>query len=345
MNSKEKRKIFLLIIGMLVAIVGFGYIMTIVEKHMPEEKNIDAGFLQDADTIVEQEPAGYIKLQGEIYDYYHEFETYLFMGTDASGSDDPDNYQGSMSDFLLLVVLDKTDQTYQFLPINRDTMTEIILLQKDGTGVATADLQICTAHWYGGNAEQSCENTVKAVSKLLGKIPIDGYYCLPMEKIPQLNRAVGGVEVTLLEDFTEVDQGMKKGNAIILSDEQAYHYIHDRYGVGNEENVSRMKRQQQYLKALLKKAKSRMKEDKTFLNSLFNQLQESATTDMTGKTVSRLAAEVSKGTQKEFCELEGKFKLGQALGDGIDHVEFYVDNDSLVKVMTELYSLKKRNGE
>lgn len=45
---------------------------------------------------------------------------------------------------------------------------------------------------------------------------------------------------------------MKKGATINLDDEQAYAYVHDRYGVGNEENTSRMKRQQQYMTGFLK---------------------------------------------------------------------------------------------
>ena len=68
-----------------------------------------------------------------------------------------------MADFLMLVIVDKTDGTYSFLQFNRDTMTEISLINHDGKGAATATIQLCTAHWYGGTKEQSCKNTVKAV--------------------------------------------------------------------------------------------------------------------------------------------------------------------------------------
>lgn len=91
---------------------------------------------------------GSLKLNGDIYSYYHDFETYLIMGTDKTGADSK-VYQGSMSDFLMLVIVDKTDNNYSFLPINRDTMSEVRLIQDDGTGAATAELQLCTAHWYG----------------------------------------------------------------------------------------------------------------------------------------------------------------------------------------------------
>ena len=107
-------------------------------------------------------------------------------------------------------------------------MTEVALIDHNGEGEATANIQLCTAHWYGGNREQSCENTVKSVKKLLGGIQIDGYYELPMKAIPVLNKQVGGVTVTLEDDFSSVDAAMVKGKTITLSDSQAFHYIHDR---------------------------------------------------------------------------------------------------------------------
>ncbi len=345
MSKKEKRKVLLLLAAMLAIIVVFGIVMTLLEKHMPEAAVTDAGFLAE-DVLVQQEEAkGSVLLGGKHYDYTHEYETYLFIGTDDTGTSENENYQGSMSDFLLLVVLDQTADTYSFLPINRDTMTDITLLQKDGTGKASAELQICTAHWYGGSEEQSCENTVEAVSHLLGNIPINGYYCLSMNAIPELNHAIGGVEVTLLEDFTKVDKQMTKGRSMTLTDSQAYHYIHDRYGIGDEENISRMRRQQQYIQAMFKKARRQLKENKTFLYTLYQEMEENAITNIKGKKVSRLAKEMPQAEEKGFYELEGRFELGQALGDGINHVEFYVDKNSLIQVMTELYGLKKRNGD
>lgn len=284
---------------------------------------------------------GSLKLNGNIYSYYHDFETYLIMGTDKTGADSK-VYQGSMSDFLMLVIVDKTDNNYSFLPINRDTMSEVRLIQDDGTGAATAELQLCTAHWYGGNAGQSCANTVESISKLFGGLKIDGYYAIPMDEIPKLNHSVGGVTVTLLEDFQDIDRQMKKGETLALSDEQAYHYIHDRYGVGDEKNTSRMKRQQQYMEAFFSKAKEKTKSDKAYVSQLFRNFEQTATTNLTAKKISGLANRLIKGTQKGFFEIQGTSKIGKALGDGIDHAEFYPDKESIIDVMTKIYGLKKR---
>ena len=330
----------ILFVALILAMIVFGIGLKIFENHMPEPVISEDGFLMDEQSE-ELAALGSLKLNGNIYSYYHDFETYLIMGTDKTGADSK-VYQGSMSDFLMLVIVDKTDNNYSFLPINRDTMSEVRLIQDDGTGVATAELQLCTAHWYGGNAEQSCANTVESISKLFGGLKINGYYAIPMDAIPKLNHSVGGVTVTLLEDFQDIDRQMKKGETLALSDEQAYRYIHDRYGVGDEKNTSRMKRQQQYMEAFFTKAKEKAKSDKAYVGQLFREFEQTATTNLTAKKISGLTNRLIKGTQKGFFEIKGTSKIGKALGDGIDHAEFYPDKESIVDVMTKIYGLKKR---
>lgn len=330
----------ILFVALILAMIVFGIGLKIFENHMPEPVISEDGFLMDEQSE-ELAALGSLKLNGNIYSYYHDFETYLIMGTDKTGADSK-VYQGSMSDFLMLVIVDKTDNNYSFLPINRDTMSEVRLIQDDGTGVATAELQLCTAHWYGGNAEQSCANTVESISKLFGGLKINGYYAIPMDEIPKLNHSVGGVTVTLLEDFQDIDRQMKKGETLALSDEQAYRYIHDRYGVGDEKNTSRMKRQQQYMEAFFTKAKEKAKSDKAYVGQLFREFEQTATTNLTAKKISGLTNRLIKGTQKGFFEIKGTSKIGKALGDGIDHAEFYPDKESIIDVLTKIYGLKKR---
>ena len=345
----EKRKIGLLFAGIMTVMLVFGLVLYAAEKNIPEKALADSGFLSEEIPLDGQDEKtwGTMTLGGQKYDIFHECQTYLLIGTDASGhnSDSAEGCQGSMSDFLLLVVLDKTQERCSFLPINRDTMTEVTLLQNDGTGEATADLQVCTAHWYGGSETRSCENTVQAVSKLLGNVTIDGYYALPMEEIPRLNRLAGGVEVTLLEDFTDTDQQMKKGKKMSLSDTQAWHYIHDRYGVGDEGNLSRMRRQRQYMQAFMEQTGKNVKNDKHKIQTIWQELREKAVTDIPGSRISGLMEDILQSSGKEFYELEGESRVGQALGDGIDHAEFYVDERSRMEILTELYALKKRDGE
>lgn len=72
-----------------------------------------------------------------------------------------------MADALMLVVVDKEEKTYGILQLNRDTITEVPMLLQDGSANASAQMQLCTAHWYGKDKAASCGNTVETVSKCL----------------------------------------------------------------------------------------------------------------------------------------------------------------------------------
>lgn len=277
-------------------------------------------------------------------DYYYrdDIQNYLVIGTDASGNQEAESeeYLGAMADFLMLVVVNHTEKTYSMLQINRDTMAEVKLIGKDGTGEATATLQICTSHWYGGTKKQSGKNTVQTVSKLLGGIKIDAYYALDMKAIGILNQAVGGVTVTIENDFAKIDPNMKFGTTIKLTDEQAYHYVHTRYGVDDEDNISRMKRQQEYMQAF-KQVISSYLDDNQFVITLYNQLKQYSTTSISGDDINKIVRQTKAYKDNGIYTIDGKEKLGQALGDGEDHVEYYLNEESLLEVMQDLYNLQQ----
>lgn len=286
---------------------------------------------------------GTLKLDGKKYAWTHRMESYLIIGTDISGNADGkgEEYRGAMADFLLVLILDRTDHTYSMIQLNRDTITEVTLMQADGSGYASAELQLCTAHWYGGNPVQSCENTVEAVSKLLGGLPIAGYYALNLKDIPTLNHMVGGVTVTIEGDFSKVDPTLRQGSTMKLTDEQAFTYVHDRYYVGDWKNISRMKRQRGYMEAFLQQLKASYEKDSGIIMEVYDALQDTAVTDMNGKKISRLARELSQSTNRGIYCFEGKETSGKRLGDGLSHTEFIVDGASKLQILTELYGLRE----
>lgn len=270
------------------------------------------------------------------YQITHNLETYLLMGTDDSGNveaEGTDEYRGQMADFLLLLVLDKTDNKYGMLQIDRNTICDVPYIGPDGNGEDTMEEQICTAHWYGANPEQGCSNTVWAVSELLGGLEIDGYYSIHMSELGKLNHAVGGVEVTFDSDLTMVDPAFKEGATVVLSDEQAEKFVRARMGVGNEDNASRMARQEQFLEGFREKAQQLMKSDPAFINDLYMALEDDAVSDIPSNRISVITNQIYKddswGTQK----LDGETRLGHKLKDGLEHEEFYPTESSIASVM------------
>lgn len=342
--KRQKKTVIIVILAVLVCALGAG--IWYFRKQRSEKVSVTDGqpqTQQQSETTDELERLMWnkIKLNGKKYKYSTDYETYLFMGTDGSGKEDADRdeYIGNMADFLMLVIVNRKEQTYAFLQLNRDTMTEINLIGRNGKGMATADMQLCTAHWYGGTPEESCENTVKAVSKMLGGVKINGYYSINMEDIGKLNHAIGGVTVTIDSDFGEVDPTLKKGETVTLSDEQAYNFLRYRQGIDDGENTSRMKRHRQYMQAFMKKFKEKMKDDPTIGAQIYEQMAETAVSNMSGGQLTDLLTDMQQATDRGTFELEGKTKLGQHLDDGLEHTEFYLDKIAIVKTLKDLYNM------
>lgn len=269
-------------------------------------------------------------------------KSYLFIGTDHSGNESAkdESYQGSMADFLLVAILNKTQKTYGFIQLNRDTITEVMILDNDGEITGSSQEQLCTAHWYGGSRQQSCRNTVDAVSELLGGLSIDGYYSVGMDEIAQLNHIIGGATVTIEDDFSKVDPSLVKGRTITLTDEQAYNYLHARMGVGDGENESRMRRQRTYMEAVYDKVIDRVRTEKSFLDDITEMLGDCVTTNMDGDDFGQIRNVFRDGKDLGILVPEGETTVGARLDDGLDHTEFYMDEDSLAKIMIPLCNLQ-----
>ena len=170
----------------------------------------------------------------------------LAMGIDETG---PVVSSGSYrntgeADAIILLILDQVDESYSILCLNRDTMVHMPALGLGGKQAGSYYGQLALSHTYGEGLQDSCENTRKAVSDFLNGIQIDYYTAMNMDAIGILNDAVGGVTVTVSDDFSQVDPTMTQG-IMTLNAQQALHYVQTRKDVGNQRNMSRMERHQQ----------------------------------------------------------------------------------------------------
>lgn len=280
-----------------------------------------------------------LKFGDKTYEISHDIEAYLLIGTDDSMKEEAEEtgeYIGGMADFQLLFVMDRTANKYGFLQLNRDTITDVSLLDENDKMLSESALQICISHTYGSSPEKSCENTEKDVSELLGGMPIDGYYSISMHDIPLLNQSVGGVRLTIQEDLTVVDPAFREGATLTLSDKQAEKFVRARMSVGDGENTSRMQRQLQFMEAYKKQVKERSKDDPAFVNDLYNQLREVAVTDIPGNRASAIANFMYKADDRGILQYEGTKEEGDTLGDGEIHAEFYADEESVIKALKTL---------
>lgn len=294
---------------------------------MREGKNSEASYQAEA-------PEGMIEIDGVKYVPKKNIETYLFMGVDNMGKvEKTTDYQGAgRCDVIMLMVRDKTDGTYKTINLDRNTMVEQDSLKPDGTYVGTTTAQLALAHENGDGMEISCENVKKAVSNFLGGQKIDGYAAVNMGAIGIINNLAGGVTVTIEDDFSKVDKTMKMGETITLTDEQAIHYVHDRYDVGDESNVQRMKRHEAYKKGLEEKLTEKCNADNSYPLTIYEGLEEYMVTDIDKQKFSKLALLVLKEKDAGAVNIEGTETISDM---GFAQVE--ADEASRQKAVLELF--------
>lgn len=276
---------------------------------------------------------GDVRYQGVHYRYNSEILTFLFLGIDKMGEvkTAKDGFDGGQSDAIFLLVLDPHNKEASIIGVPRDTMAEISVYDKNGNYAGTTITQLALQHGFGDGGKLSCERTVEAVSKLLYELPIHGYCAINMGAIPLINDAVGGVEVTALEDVMKTD--IKKGQTVLLKGKDAYSYLHNRDTKSDGSALRRQARQKQYLSAYAQTALSAMKTDITLPVTLYNTISKYMVTDITVDEVSYLAMQASSYSFNDdnIYTLTGENKVGG------EYEEFYVDEMALYELILEVF--------
>jgi anionic cell wall polymer biosynthesis LytR-Cps2A-Psr (LCP) family protein len=232
----------------------------------------------------------------------------------------------------MLLLIDHAIKTITPLQSDRDTMTQITILGVLGGDAGTRNAQICLSHGFGDGSKQSCQLTREAVSNLLMGVGIDFFVAMDMDGISVLNDAVGGVPVTLDDDFSALDPAMRKGVSLTLHGDQAEYYVRNRRDIGIGTNERRMERQKVYLKALSEKLSAVFRDNRDFAGELYDALEPYLQTDMKR---GRMINETWRTRDYAFSgivQLEGKHSVGE---DGF--MEFHPDKAALQKTVVDLF--------
>ncbi len=311
-------------LAILLLLSGAFFLLQLWEKNQSLFPEYDA-----QDTVVRYNGVEYVKKEN--------IETFLIMGLDkfeASINDDSYN-NNQQADFLMLLVFDNAAKKCTALHINRDTMVDMNVLGVAGQKVDTVNKQIALAHTYGNGKDVSCRNTADAVSELLNGVKIDHYISLTMDSVPILNDLLGGVEVTVLDDFSGIDSTLKKGEKVTLYGEHALTYVRTRYGLEDSTNNTRMERQRQYLNALYEKASLRLETDEDFIVEASVKLSDYIVSDRSVNQLQEIAEKLSSYELVEIDSFEGDLKVGERF------MEFYPYENSINEIVFDLfYKLK-----
>ena len=277
------------------------------------------------------QPLTYV--DGSAYRLKENIESILLIGVDKTS--DAETYQEyvntQQSDFLLLLVLDKSTNICTALPLNRDTMTEVWKLDVQGKPSTSRVEQLCLAHTYGSGGEDSCENTVRAVENLLFGQKIDHYVAITMDAVPVLADLVGGVTVEIDEDMTAIDEHLVAGTTVTLEGDLALAYVRARRSVSDGTNQSRMARQERFLRAFWQTWQEKEAAGEDLSADALMALSNEMLSDCTVQRLNTLTQSIEKSTLAVLPASEGE----GTIKDGF--AEFYVDDHALHKTVLQLF--------
>ena len=269
---------------------------------------------------------------GTAYAKKEDLETVLLLGVDKFEGETPEGYlNNQQADFLLLLVMDKQNETCTPIQLNRDTMTQIRILGVTGEPAGTTTGQLALAHTYGSGEEDSCENTALAVSNLLYGMEIDHYVSLTMDGVALLNDLVGGVTVEVLDDFSGIDDSLMQGEIVTLKGQQALTYVRSRGGMEDSSNLHRMERQRQYLAALQQQLKAAVRQEDGFTLDALLQLNEYMVSDCTVDQLSNLGDSLAAYQVSDILTTPGDAQEGE------EFIEFTVDEAALQQLVMDVF--------
>lgn len=340
-NKKKGALFVLLVIFLVLAILLAAAAGTYVYLNKTGEQQLKVNASAEEITAPEgtesSDEGKKIVYNGKTYEYNENNINILLMGIDktVSSSESDENVIGEngQADVLILASLDSETGKLSLINISRDSMVDVSRYNVEGQYLGTENMQICLAYSYGDGEARSCENTLQAVSRLMYGMPINAYMALDYSGIGVLNDAIGGVTVDVLEDLTNVDASLVKGQTVTLMGDQAETYVRTRDTSILESNSLRMERQKQYMNAFLSKALGAVKSNPSLTLSLYNDAADYMVTDLGASEVTHLATiMVQNGiTGGEILGIEGELTQGEV------YAEFRPDDEKLYQLILSVF--------
>lgn len=348
-NSEEEKKVvskmlvrrlkkwqrYLLFFLCVVVVILGGFFSVFFYMNMKGEKNMKTQ-VDDSG----HEDGHFIVYNGKEYRYREDVINILCMGIDKHDPMEQERAPGifGFADANFLISIDTKENTVKIIAISRDTMLDVKAVDDDGNVVGTKELQLCYQYCYGKTMEQSSELTVEAVSKLFYLVPIQRYCAINMEALPIINDAIGGVDITVLEDVVLKDVLDESGNPYVLKEGEDLHlegqfaleYVRERDENISGSNLRRMERQKQYITEFYKQGKDKVAKDLSLPIKIFEEIQDKMSTNLTADDLAYLVPEL---LDMSFDTNDIQMVPGEQIKG--EYVEYYVDKEALKELVIE----------
>lgn len=256
-------------------------------------------------------------------------KTLLIVGLDIDGEiKSSDSYNNAYNaDFLLLVTFDMNKQTCQLVEVNRDSIVPVQRLDIFGQKIDQIPMQICLSYSYGDGLGVSARNTKTAVSNMFYGLNIDYYMVISRDATRLAVDYVGGIDVTMDENYTDIDPTYVKGTTHHLNSSAAMEFVSARQGTLLGTNTYRMQRQICLINSLIE---SLQKSDCNF-SELYNSFVDYTLTDVDFAMFSRWLSNIAEYDVASVITPTGSSE------ERYGHNEFYIDEDSIKEIALDVF--------
>lgn len=277
-----------------------------------------------------------ILYQEKEYQYRKDLINILCMGVDKyeemAVRNDRDNSVGQ-SDAIALLSLDLKKKEIRVIAVPRDTMVTLEMYDGNGKYLGTGEGQITLQYAWGDGQELSATLMAQQVSGILNGIPIHAYLAVNIHSLWDLNDAIGGVDITMDEDYTMYNSAFKKGETVHLEGEVLSKYLRGRDSYGSGGAYARIHRMKQYMLAFFEQAKVVVKKDMTLPIRVLEELKDDIETDVTADEAVYLVTEAIECSflSENMHTLPGELKRPQK------YEEFHLDERKLNELIVNLF--------
>lgn len=272
-----------------------------------------------------------ISYKGKKYKQNPDIKNYLFIGVDEREDDFVDEElspgEAGQADCLILLSVNTKTKKANILQINRNAMTELDIYSELGEVAETMNGQICLQYAYSRGGKRSCYATRKTVEVLLFGTNIDGYFAMSLPSIAGINDSLGGVDLTMEQDYTWINEAFVEGETVHLQGEMATEFVQTRDTDEFDSVQDRMERQTSYVVAMISSLKE--KEDTSIYNMLSSYLGKGLITNLSAREMDDL-----KNYQYNTDEI---YYLPGEMIQGEKYEEYIVNNDALEEMVIDLF--------
>lgn len=338
--KKYKQQRMLIIIALLVFIVSIlgGTMLALfaqpssarTESTRPIERS-EGSDTEGTAAPVKTEWGSTVVQDGTVWKYNRKLKTILFMGVDNAPSHLKSelNANGGRADTILLFVLNDEDKSIQVIEISRETMADVDVYDQYRNFLYSGEMQLTLQYSVGDSPARSCQLMKRKVSEILNNVRIDNHIALTMDGIGDIVDAMGGIPLTLEDDWTQLDPSYTKGSTITLDKYNAEGFVRYRDLNSTGSNDARMERHNWLLHQVFQQL-TQCSSSK--IDSILESAGKYIEMDIDVATIKKL---------RDYQVLPTFLKLPGETVAGAEHDEYWLDYTALEQMILEQFYIRE----